>query len=122
MDNDKNPGVANDEASKVESAYATGDAASEASGRARQASGVVRNLHGQAKDVARGAGEAASNTAKDTMDTGSEYYREASRALVSTVKEQPLGSLLVASAVGFVLALLLNRPAPRHTFRDSYDR
>ncbi len=48
------------------------------------------------------------------MDTGSEYYREGSRALASAVKEQPLGSLLVAGAVGVLLALLLNRPPRRY--------
>ena len=68
------------------------------------------DLHGQAKD----AGQAASNIAKDAMDTGSEYYREGSRALATTVKEQPLGSLLVAGAVGVLLALLLNRPPRRY--------
>jgi ElaB/YqjD/DUF883 family membrane-anchored ribosome-binding protein len=60
--------------------------------------------------VARDAGEAASNLTKNATDTGTEYYREGSRALVSTVKEQPLGSLLVAGVVGFMLALVLNRP------------
>jgi uncharacterized protein YjbJ (UPF0337 family) len=124
MDNDRIAGAANDAAGKVESAFgrATGDAASEASGRAREASGVAQNLYGQAKDVARDAGEAASNIAKDAMDSGGEYYREGSRALVSTVKEQPLGSLLVAGAVGFILALMLNRPPPRRGSRDYYDR
>jgi uncharacterized protein YjbJ (UPF0337 family) len=120
MDNDRIAGAANDAAGKVE--CATGDAASEASGRARQASGVAQNLYDQAKDVARDAGEAASNIAKDAMDTGSEYYREGSRALASTVKEQPLGSLLVAGAVGFMLALVLNRPPRRQPFRDYDDR
>ncbi len=56
------------------------------------------------------------------MDTGSEYYREGSRALASTVKEQPLGSLLVAGAIGFVLALVLNRPPLHRTSRDYSDR
>jgi ElaB/YqjD/DUF883 family membrane-anchored ribosome-binding protein len=66
--------------------------------------------------------EAASNLAKTAMDSGSEYYREGSRAIASKVKEQPLGSLLVAGAVGFMLALMLNRPRPRRGFRDYYDR
>ncbi len=57
---------------------------------------------------------------KDAMDTGSEYYREGSRAVASTVKEQPLGALLVAGAVGFALALMLNRPPRPRTFRDYY--
>jgi ElaB/YqjD/DUF883 family membrane-anchored ribosome-binding protein len=60
-------------------------------------------------DVVRDAGETASNVTKKAMDAGSEYYREGSRAVASTVKEQPLSSLLVAGAVGFMLALILNR-------------
>jgi uncharacterized protein YjbJ (UPF0337 family) len=124
MDKDRIAGAANDAAGKVESAFgrATGDAASEASGKAREASGVAQNLYGQAKDGARDAGQAVSSLAKDAVDGGSEYYREASRAIVSTVKEQPLGSLVVAGVVGFMLALMLNRPPQRREFRDYYNR
>jgi len=53
--------------------------------------------------------EAVSNLAKDPMKGGSEYYREGSRAIALTVQEQPLGSLVVAAAVGFILALIINR-------------
>lgn len=124
MDKDRITGAANDAAGKVESAFgrATGDAAREASGRAREASGVAQNLYGQAKDAARDVGDAASSFAKDAMDTGSEYYREGSHAVASTVKEQPLGALLVAGAVGFALALMLNRPPRRRSLRDYYYR
>jgi ElaB/YqjD/DUF883 family membrane-anchored ribosome-binding protein len=57
---------------------------------------------GKVKDV-------ATNLAKDAMDSGSEYYREGSLAIASTVKDQPLGSLVVAGVVGFTLALMLSR-------------
>ncbi|WP_424631724.1 CsbD family protein [Bradyrhizobium sp. SYSU BS000235] len=109
MNNDRIAGAANDAAGKVE-------------GRGDAAIGVVQDLYGQAKDVARDAGEAASNIAKDAMDTGTEYYREGSRALASTVEERPLGSLLVAGAVGFMLALMLNRSPRRRDLRDDYTR
>jgi uncharacterized protein YjbJ (UPF0337 family) len=107
MDKDRIAGAANDAAGKVENAFG-------------QVSGVAQNLYGQAKDAARDAGEVASNLTKDVMD--SEYYREGSRAIASTVKEQPLGALLVAGAVGFMLALMLNSPPRRRGFRDYYDR
>ncbi len=58
---------------------------------------------------AAGKTDVASKLAKDAVNTGSEYYREGSRALASTVQEQPLSSLLVAGLVGFMLALILNR-------------
>lgn len=124
MDKDRIAGTAKDMAGKVESAFgqATSDATREASGRAREAAGAAQNIYGQAKDTARDVGEAASNFAKDAMDTGSEYYREGSRAVAATVKEQPLGALLVAGAVGFALALMLNRPPRRRQLRDYYYR
>jgi uncharacterized protein YjbJ (UPF0337 family) len=124
MDKDRVAGAANDAAGKVESVFgrATGDTAREASGRAREAAGTAQNLYGQAKDAARDVGQAASSLAKDAMDTGGEYYREGSRAVASTVKEQPLGALLVAGAVGFALALMLNRPPRRRSLRDYYYR
>jgi uncharacterized protein YjbJ (UPF0337 family) len=124
MDKDRVAGTAKDMAGKVEGAFgqATSDASREASGRAREAAGAAQNIYGQAKDAARDVGEAASTFAKDAMDTGGDYYREGSRALASTVKEQPLGALLVAGAVGFALALMLNRPPRRRQLRDYYYR
>jgi uncharacterized protein YjbJ (UPF0337 family) len=117
MDNDRIAGAANHTEGKVESAFgrAPGDVASEASRRAREASGLAQN-------VTRDAGEVATHITKDAMDTGTEYYREVSRALTSTVQEPPLGSLRVAGAVGFMMALVLNRPPPRRPFRDYYHR
>ena len=47
--------------------------------------------------------------AKDALKSGGEFYREGSRAIASTVQEQPLSSLLVAGVIGFMLALILNR-------------
>ncbi len=60
-------------------------------------------------DAVGKVGEVASNLAKDPMKSGSKYYREGSRAIASTVQEQPLGSLVVAGAVGFILALIISR-------------
>lgn len=54
-------------------------------------------------------GEVASNLSRNVMNSGSEYYREGSRAVASKVQEQPLGSLVLAGVVGFVLALMLSR-------------
>lgn len=123
MDKDRITGAAKDAAGKVESAFgrATGDAATEASGRAREATGTAQNLFGQAKDAARDIGDAASNYAQDAVDAGGEVYRDGSRAVASAVRNQPLGSLLVAGAVGFALALMLNRqPTRRRTLRSYY--
>lgn len=122
MDKDRMAGAAKDVAGKVESAFGrvTNDAATEASGRAREAAGTVQNIYGQAKDAARDIGDAAGDYAKDAMDAGEKIYRQGNQAVASAVKDQPLGALLVAGAVGFTLALLLNRQPTRRSFRDYY--
>ena len=57
MDKDRIVGSAKDFAGKVEGAVGdvTGDANTQASGRAREAAGTVQNLYGQAKDAADAA-------------------------------------------------------------------
>ena len=113
MDKDRFAGAAKDAAGKVEGAIGnlTGDAKTEASGRAREASGTVQNLYGQAKDAVRDASEAAVSYAKDAAD--SDLYRDGARAVTKQVRDNPLGALLVAGGIGFALAMLLSRPAPR---------
>jgi len=122
MDKDRITGAAKDAAGKIEGAFgrATGDASAEASGRAREAAGTVQNLYGQAKDAARDIGDAASGYAKEALDTGSDIYRDGNRAVASAVREQPLGALLVAGAIGFALALMLNRQPRRRSLRSYY--
>ncbi|WP_024574257.1 MULTISPECIES: CsbD family protein [unclassified Afipia] len=122
MDKDRITGAAKDAAGKIEGAFgrATSDASAEASGRAREAAGTVQNLYGQAKDAARDIGDAASGYAKEALDTGSDIYRDGNKAVASAVREQPLGALLVAGAVGFALALMLNRQPRRRTLRSYY--
>ena len=122
MDKDRITGAAKDAAGKVEGAFgrAPGDASTEASGRAREAAGTVQNLYGQAKDAARDIGDAAGDYAKEAMDAGSDIYRGGTKAVAATVRDQPLGSLLIAGAVGFALALMLNRQPRRRNLRDYY--
>lgn len=115
MDKDRITGTAKDVAGKVEGAVGglTGDARTEASGRAREATGTVQNLYGQAKDAARDAGDAAVNFAKDAMDNSGDTYQQGSEAVAKAVRDNPLGSLLIAGGVGFALAMLMSRPARR---------
>jgi uncharacterized protein YjbJ (UPF0337 family) len=120
MDKDRVIGTAKDVAGKVEGAIgdATGDTTSQAAGRAREASGTVQNLYGQAKDAARDASEAAANFAKQATD--SDVYREGSEAVVKQVRDNPLGALLVAGGIGFALAMLITRPPARRPNRWGY--
>jgi uncharacterized protein YjbJ (UPF0337 family) len=115
MDKDRIAGSAKDFAGKVEGTVGdlAGDATTEASGRAREAAGSVQNLYGQAKDAARDAADTAMNYAKDAYEKPAETLRGGQEAILKTVQENPLGSLLVAGGIGFALALLLTRPAHR---------
>ena len=119
MDKDRIAGSAMDFAGKVEGTVGnmTGDAKTQAEGRAREAAGAVQNLYGQAKDAAREATDAAVDYAKDAYDNSGDTIRSGQKAMAKTVQENPLGALLVAGGVGFALALLMTRqprrPPPR---------
>jgi uncharacterized protein YjbJ (UPF0337 family) len=116
MDKDRIAGSAQDIAGKVEGVVGdvTGDAKTQASGRAREAAGTVQNLYGQAKDAALDAGETAVNYAKDAYENSGDTIRSGQQAMAKTVQDNPLGALLIAGGIGFALALLMTRP-PRRT-------
>ena len=119
MDKDRIVGSAKDFAGKVEATVGdmTGDAKTQAEGRAREAAGTVQNLYGQAKDAARDATDAAVNYAKDAYENSGDTVRSGQKAVAKTVQDNPLGALLVAGGIGFALALLMTRqprrPPPR---------
>src|ERR1700689_3688248 len=119
MDKDRIAGSARDVAGKVEGAVGdvTGNAQAQAAGRAREATGTVQNLYGQAKDAARDATDAAVNYAKDAYDNRGESFRDGSQAVAKKVQDNPLPALLIAGGIGFALALLMTRsprrPPPR---------
>ncbi|MET0186475.1 CsbD family protein [Schauerella aestuarii] len=89
MDLNRLEGTVKDLAGRAEQAYgeAAGDAKRESRGYARQAEGRVQSAYGQTIDQVRDAA------------------CEVSRA----VERNPLGAVLVAGAVGYVLALLTRR-------------
>jgi uncharacterized protein YjbJ (UPF0337 family) len=122
MDKDRIAGSAKDFAGKVEGAVGdlSGDAQTQAAGRAREASGTVQNLYGQAKDAARDAGDAAVNYAKDAYANSGDTFRDSSQAVARKVQDNPLGALLVAGGIGFALAMLMTRPPRRPPQRWRY--
>jgi len=122
MDKDRIAGAAKDFAGKAESAVGglTGDAKTQAEGRAREAAGTVQNLYGQAKDAASDVADAAVNYAKDAYDNSGDTIRGSQKAVAKTVQDNPLGSLLVAGGIGFALALLMTRPPRRPPPRWRY--
>jgi uncharacterized protein YjbJ (UPF0337 family) len=123
MDKDRIAGSAKDFAGKVEGALGdiADDANTQAAGRAREATGTVQNLYGQAKDAARDATDAAVSYAKDAYENSGDTFRDGSQAVAQKVQDNPLGSLLIASGIGFALALLMTRPPRRPPPRWRYN-
>jgi uncharacterized protein YjbJ (UPF0337 family) len=122
MDSDRISGSAKDFAGKLEGTAGNlaGNAKTQAEGRVREATGAAQNLYGQAKDAAREVSDAAASYAKDACENSGDTLRDGSQALASKVKENPLGSLLIAGGIGFALALLMARPPRRPPPRWRY--
>lgn len=122
MDKDRIAGAAKDFAGKAEGVVGnmTGDAKTQAEGRAREAAGTVQNLYGQAKDAVSDAADTAVNYAKDAIGNPAETLRGSQKAVADTVQENPLGSLLIAGGIGFALALMMTRPPRRPPQRWRY--
>lgn len=120
MDTDRLSGAAKSAAGKAKDAveHAADDVANDASARLRKAEGLARTVYGQAADAAGELGDTAADLTKQALETGRDYYRGGSRAIASTIRHQPLGALLAAGAVGFALALMLNRPPRRRHWSD----
>ena len=119
METNRIAGSAKDFAGKLEGSVGNiaGDAKTEAAGRVREATGTAQNLYGQAKDAAREATDAAVNYAKDAYENSGYTMHDGSRAIAKRVRDNPLGSMLIAGGIGFALALLLTRPPRRASQR-----
>lgn len=113
MNKDRVAGSAKDFAGKTEAGFGdlAGDAETQVEGRVREAAGKAEDLYGQAKDAARGATDAATDYAKDFYNNSSDTLRDGSQVIAQKVKENPIGSVVIAGAVGFALALLMTRPS-----------
>lgn len=113
MDRDRIVGSARDIAGKVEGAVGdiAGDANTSSSGRIREAAGKVQDMYGQAKDAARDAADTIGSSARQAAN--SDIVRDGSQAVAKLVQDNPLGSLMIAGAIGFTLALMLRSPAKR---------
>jgi len=119
MDKDKVVGSTKDFAGRVEGTVddIARDVRTQAAGRVREAADTAQNLYGQAKDAAREAADTAVSYAKDAYDSSGDTFRDGSQAIAKRVQDNPLGSLLMAGAIGFALALLLSRPPRRQPQR-----
>jgi len=89
MDSDRITGAARTMAGKVEEGFGrlTGDRETQGQGIADQIAWTATNTFGRAKDT----------------------VRDAASSVSSTVEHSPLGSLLAAAALGFVVAMVMKR-------------
>ena len=104
MDENRFEGVAKDIGGNIKGAVGdmTGDSKLQAEGTIDQVVGTAQRAYGKVKDtVANNAGGLGSAVV-DQLD-------ETSAFLGDTVAERPLTSLLVAGAIGYVLATLMRR-------------
>jgi uncharacterized protein YjbJ (UPF0337 family) len=115
VDKDRIAGSAKDFVGKAESTVGNiaGDASTQAAGGIREATGTAQNLYGQAKDAARDVTDAAAGYVKGAYENSGDTFRDGSQAIAKKVRDNPLGSLLVAGAIGFAMALLMTRPPRR---------
>ena len=51
--------------------------------------------------------------AKDAYDNTGDTFRDGSQAMAKKMQDNPLGSILIAGTIGFVLALLMTRQPRR---------
>jgi uncharacterized protein YjbJ (UPF0337 family) len=76
--------------------------------RARRAQGAAEDHFDRARRSVRRAADDASGYAEDAYDRGARALRHGQGGVSGQVAEYPLASLLIAGAVGFGLALLVN--------------
>jgi uncharacterized protein YjbJ (UPF0337 family) len=81
---------------------------------------TAQNLYGQAKDAAREATDDTVSYAKEAYENSGDTFRDGSQAIAKKVRENPLGSMLIAGGIGFALALLMTPPPRRPPLRQRY--
>ena len=124
MDTDRITGTAKKVGGKIEGAAGdlVGDSKLQADGVVDQVTGAAQQAYGQAKDVVRDYADQATDVAGRVADQGRRYVEEGrrrypeaeryvqdGRRVVSRqVEESPIAALLIAGAVGYVMALLVH--------------
>ena len=110
MDTDRIKGTAQDVGGKVQKAVGdfTGDAGTQAQGMVRQVAGKAQDLYGQVKDSLPDVADAASEYAGTAYDRGDDYARRGVSLARREIEEYPLSAVLLAGAIGYVIAMLLH--------------
>ncbi|MCJ2048137.1 CsbD family protein [Methylobacterium sp. J-070] len=87
----------------------------QAEAKVTELKGSAQNLYGQAKDTLSDAAGQAREVAGDAFDRARErypdaqrLYRQGSEALRPHAQESPLGLVVLAGAIGYLLALVIH--------------
>lgn len=107
MNSDRIEGAANDVAGQAQEGFGklTGDREQQSEGLARQVAGRAQEAYGEARERAQEAYGEAREYAAHARD----YAAHAGERVVRVVEQQPVTSLLIAGAIGYVLGLLTAR-------------
>ncbi|GAB6844735.1 uncharacterized protein YjbJ (UPF0337 family) [Methylorubrum rhodinum] len=114
VDTDRIVGAAKDLGGRAQGAVgdAVGSDRDSLEGRYREAEGRTQRLYGQAKDTVRDVADDLGGYASDAYDrvsrNGGTYLRDGRERVQSQVGDNPFLALLIAGAVGYGLALLVN--------------
>ena len=107
MDADRIKGAARTSYGRLQQDYGrlAGEETIEARGAGQQAAGNAQAFYGQAKDNMRDAVDRASSYAESAFDQGRRQMERGADALNGRVELNPVMSILIACAVGYLLGL-----------------
>lgn len=110
MDPDRIKGAAQDFGGKVQEAAGKvfGDTGTQAEGLVRQAAGKGQNVYGQAKDALSSAADSATDYANQAYRSAGPQAERGTRAVRERVGDNPLTAVLIAGAIGYLLALAIH--------------
>jgi uncharacterized protein YjbJ (UPF0337 family) len=111
MDPDRIKGTVRNTVGQGESAVGelVGSSRTQAQGLTDRAAGAAQDAYGRVKDTARDALDRAPDTWSDAVGSGQDYARQGAVAVRDRVNDQPLTALVIAGAIGFLLAWAISR-------------
>lgn len=110
MDTDRIKGAAQDLGGKVQEAAgkAFGDTSTQAEGIVRQVAGKGQNYYGQAKDAVSNVAESATDYANQAYRNAGPQAERGTQLVRDRVGDNPLTAVLLAGAIGYLLALAIH--------------
>ncbi len=83
----------------------------QAQGLADQVIGTAQNIYGRTKDGFNEAVDRIPDALSDAADVGQRAYKDGSRQLATQVGKQPIETLLLVGALGYLVGWAVNRSA-----------